>query len=157
MVKTTVRNVRVCARKSGANVGQQTRWRHFYNFTPPIQSETQQTHNMFTHTDTYADGQRLIERETEGGERLTDLLPQFYLWSLSQQTNCITNRPIIQREKKRCWERERDAQTDIKRGMHLLPVGDKERKKGTFFPLQQEKPSPKLSMWQTFSKIFTPA
>lgn len=90
--------------ESGVNGEQQTCWRHFYNMASlPLFIHIYNRHTTcsLTHTRRWTDTNR------EKGERLTDLLPQFYWWSLSQQANCITNRLIIQREEKRCWERER--------------------------------------------------
>lgn len=69
-----------------------------------------------------------------GWLQFTDVLPQFYLWSLSQQTNCITNRLIIQREKRGYWERE--IYRDGHKKRDALPVGQlviKREKKITFF------------------------
>ncbi len=49
--------------------------------SPPIQAYIQQTHNMFPHTHIYTNTAtcRWTETRREKGERLTDLLPQFYL------------------------------------------------------------------------------
>lgn len=90
--------------------------------TPPFQTNTWDAQHVHLHAHTHICRWTETNRKT-GGKRITDLPLRFYLWSLSQQANCITNTPIIQREKKRCWEREREM--DIKRGMQLVPVGDK--------------------------------
>lgn len=123
IVRTTPRTrLREKAGRTGANrlAGDTFRsWPH----SPPY---------SVTHTTDRQNGRRPIE---EKAEPLTDLLPQFYLWSPSQQANCITNRLIIQKGKRRCWARERwrDGHKNESRSWCQLAVKKGGKKLDFFF------------------------
>lgn len=102
-------------------------------------------------TDTHT--HRWTETNREKGERLTELLPLLYLWRLSQQANCITNRLIIQREKRRCWGRERRRDGHKKEGWSRCQLAIK-REKLDFF-CNKNSSCQKFPMWQMFSRTST--
>ena len=118
-------------------LGLQTQWRHFYN--------TSVTHARdMQHGPSNTHGQMDRNLWIDRGETHADIHPQFYLWSLSLQGNCITNNPITQREQRRCYERERRRDGHKERGCSSVPVGDKERRKNLTYFLSNEKNDAKI-------------
>lgn len=140
LIVSSAKCARLCEEKWGERAATDSVETHLqHGFTPPIQAHIQHT-----------DAHRWTETNREKGERLTELLPLLYLWRLSQQANCITNRLIIQREKRRCWGRERRRDGHKKEGWSQCQLAIKKEKLDFF--CNKKSSCQKFPMWQMFSQ-----